>query len=59
MYMIAVLVLEAWSPKNQMVRVVRYGGDSLRIADVCPMPTPTPGLVSTELHQPHLPRKCV
>jgi len=45
MYMIAVLVLEVHFPtvgnpsKNQIVRAVRYGDDSLRLADECPMPT--------------------
>jgi hypothetical protein len=46
MYMIAVLVLEVHlssvgnPPKNRIVRTVkRYGDESLRLADVCPMPT--------------------
>jgi hypothetical protein len=45
MYMIAVLVLEVHlssvenPPKNQIVRTVKYGDESLRLADVCPMPT--------------------
>ena len=45
MFMIAVLVLEVHLPsdknpsKNQVVRTVRYGDDSLRLANVCPMLT--------------------
>ena len=46
MYMIAMVVLEVHLSsvrkpfKNQIVRTVRYGDDSPRLANVCPMPTP-------------------
>ena len=57
MYVIAMVDLEVRLPsppsKHQIVRTVRY--DSLRLANVCPMPTP--GLASTEyttIHQSHL-----